>query len=513
MTEADNNEFSGDGWLIGKTGKGDPIYIELPKEEEKTVSIETGHIDKESSFQLCYFQVKKYIQKTNKQTGDKELAEIDRSLHPFIIYKINEERGYEPLKDNNIFSVNGTAYKVKKDFDFPEGMGMSREAVVNFLQKNSSLTKLDEFYTDLKNFLSQYTWYEDHRLYDLETLYVIGTYFHQAFNVYPIYALRGPPECGKTRTNQVMCSVSYNALFTPNLSDATFYYARSNYHCSLGLDETNIRSKKEESILEDLINNAYKKGGAVLRMSEGNPRKIIPFSVFGPLIYSSTKEMPYATSTRAIEVMMQVTDKSEYSDKSEPYREDSLPTIIRDKLYIVTLESGSEICEHYHNLSNKDYNISNRDWELFKPFLALTSFFAPYIEDSLIEVIKERIKQKTIDKTEQFDYQVLLVLKQIIDIDAETQNETNWRIKDGYLYLKDFTGIVIDTLGLDPKYYSWRPIQKSLKNLNLYRDPTRGTGNRAKFRVDYEKVENWIKRSGLSPFPIDAISQENDGHS
>jgi hypothetical protein len=515
--QENDDPLAGMMYSVGFSKKGNPIHVEIPKIDQQAIPIETGHISPDAVFQLFYIHTIQYeevpqadLTTLMKPTGER--------YTPFIAYNYKGHHGVSPVNDNGTFIADGvegevTRFRVKTELEYYDGM--QREVASNYLNNHGhTASNIDELYIEVRNYLSQYTWFENDIDYDIETLYVIGSYFHQAFKVYPIYALRGPVGCGKTRTNQVMCSLAYNSIFTPNLSDATFYYARASFHCTLGLDEKQIKSRKEENYLEDLINNSYKRGGCVLRLSDEKPRFIKKFPIFGPLIYSSTKEMPFATSTRSIEIMMQVTDKLNYSDLPEPERDEPISTALRDKLYLARLRFGSDVCSTYLGLSNKDYNVSNRDWELYKPFIALTKVFAPFKEDALVEMLKARVKEKEQDKAEEFEYQVLLSIKNVIDTDAETLDESQWALKDGNLYLGEFTQKVIELFSLDENYVSWRRVRKALKSLNLYLHPSRGKGNKARFFVDQDKVNDWIKRANLTesiiPPDVSVITQKHE---
>ena len=102
------------------------------------------------------------------------------------------------------------------------------------------LTPVDPYQllTKLIWVLETYIEFDDHRLYILNAIWIIGSYFYKRFGSFPYLFLNAVKRAGKTKLLTVLSLLSYNAIFSPNMSTASLFRLVQNNGCSLLLDET-----------------------------------------------------------------------------------------------------------------------------------------------------------------------------------------------------------------------------------------------------------------------------------
>lgn len=102
-------------------------------------------------------------------------------------------------------------------------------------------------------------------------LWCIASAFKDNFITFPYLYINASKGSGKTRLLKLLESIIPKAKLTPNLTEASLIRAPSQKGLNaLLIDEAERLTAKEKSNLRELLNQAYKKGGYILRV-EKNP--------------------------------------------------------------------------------------------------------------------------------------------------------------------------------------------------------------------------------------------------
>lgn len=114
-------------------------------------------------------------------------------------------------------------------------------------------------------------------------LWSIAANFKDSFHTFPFIFLNASKGSGKTRLLKILENVINHAKATPNLTEASLIRlpSQQKLNCLL-IDEAERMNFREKATLRELLNQAYKKGGVVLRVEEGKEktRVVKEFPVF-----------------------------------------------------------------------------------------------------------------------------------------------------------------------------------------------------------------------------------------
>jgi putative DNA primase/helicase len=140
----------------------------------------------------------------------------------------------------------------------------------------------------------------------------------------PLLHVRGPTErCGKSRVGEVAAKLVRRPLSTASATAAAVFRVIASHGPTIILDEIDNLDVEAQADLLAVINDGYRRGGAVLRVA-GDDHEVRQFAVFSPkMLIGIGKVLPPTTVSRAIPIAMR---RKLPSEKVEPFRESrSLP--------------------------------------------------------------------------------------------------------------------------------------------------------------------------------------------
>jgi hypothetical protein len=170
------------------------------------------------------------------------------------------------------------------------------------LGKNQPVTP-EEVFTEVNERFKFYIEWPEEVIHDFLTLWVIGTYFHPLFNSYPYVYVGGIKRSGKTKVLTVAAQMSFNSIFSGNMSTASLYRLIQNNRCSLFIDETEKLSNPERmQDFRNILLSGYKKGEKAYRIGKTAKDRLIPeaFEVYGPKMLANIGGLEDVLSDRCI---------------------------------------------------------------------------------------------------------------------------------------------------------------------------------------------------------------------
>lgn len=304
------------------------------------------------------------------------------------------------------------------------------------------------------------------------SLWLIGTYVHDAFEAFPYIWLNGVKGSGKTRVLEFVNETAYHAEMNMRMSDSALFRKVDQHHCTLCYDEAenllvhgNDKSESQDRV--SLINGGYRKSGSVElteKDKDGN-FKPVRFRSYSPKALASIQPIDEALQSRCLLINMLVardTGKSKENFNIEMNAE------IRKRLYQFRFAEGIGFYSRARDpVENKEmsekYGLMNRDWELFKPLLFLASSLCPEWLPELTAFIEHQKIVRRVDNAFNPDACVMDVLLSFADgsIDAGSPDartrisykELMGKLKEDYPELKWMTGRSLGNtfrrLGLD----------------------------------------------------------------
>lgn len=164
------------------------------------------------------------------------------------------------------------------------------------------VTILDEIIRFVKRFVI----FADPIHYDISALWILHTHaFPAAYATPYLYVTSAEPQCGKTRTLEILEMLARNPKSTANMSPGALYAAVETGGCTILLDEVDaIFSGKANEDLRGMLNSGYTHKGTVERqvMGKGGVRETETYSTFAPKLLAGIDngELPATIADRCI---------------------------------------------------------------------------------------------------------------------------------------------------------------------------------------------------------------------
>ncbi len=220
---------------------------------------------------------------------------------------------------------------------------------------------------------------EDNKFY---ALWAIGTYFHQLFKSYPYIYLQGTKRSGKTTVIDVMSKICFNAIQAGNVTTSSVFRIINSMRPTFLIDEQDaLCSEQNKPELRQILLNGYKKGAKVIRSTQKGAKvdfSVEEFEIYCPKMIVNIAGLDDAIMDRAIWFTILRTKNKVFGDRSIKIESDNWKDI-RTLCYISMLLCWKLVKETYDNLEN-DTKLISRDWEKWKPILALAKLCGVYDE-------------------------------------------------------------------------------------------------------------------------------------
>lgn len=121
---------------------------------------------------------------------------------------------------------------------------------------------------------------------NMAALWVAGTYYPEAFNIFPRLGATSPAEeCGKTTLLDIIHNLAHRSVYTTNLSTAVAFRVIELYRPTLLVDEMDTFITQLPDLV-GILNSGHKKGAYVYRCEKINDKQeILRFATYGPVAY------------------------------------------------------------------------------------------------------------------------------------------------------------------------------------------------------------------------------------
>ena len=367
----------------------------------------------------------------------------------------------------------------------------------------------------------QYLEFDDERLYLLFALWTIGTYFYRRFAAYPYLYLNALKRSGKTKGLTLLSLLSYNAVFSTNMSTASLFRIIQNAGSSLMIDETEKLSNPERAEeFRTLLLSGYKRGAMVYRAEEDETGRRVPtpFEVYAPKALAMIKGLEDVLEDRTILVTMKRGKNRAIINREVPLNDPVWPEL-RAQLTRLWLHNWADIEAEYTKLSSVCSELSERsvdtggvgkekkyimlvgrDLELWGPVLAITIYFSNFLtpsdttlrslhtlhtlEDAILSLAQEITAASQVENaTEMGELLLVQVLLKLVTGDG-------W-------YTPKTMHLELDTLydGEIPKWMTTRWIGSALRRLS-FKDKRR-VGRGIEYHLAPAQVQDMADRLGV----------------
>jgi len=361
---------------------------------------------------------------------------------------------------------------------------ISLKALRDFLsQKHDPLEPADVF-EEVKHCFSWYIEFSQESDYDFFSLWTMGTYLHPLFRSYPYIYLGGMKESGKTKTLSVLSCLAFNPIFSGNISTSSLFRLIQNARCTLLIDETEkLANPQRAEEFRSILLSGYKQGAKVYRAEKDSRDKFEPleFETYSPKAIANIRGLEGVLESRCISFVMRRTKCKEIGNR-EPDANDPSWQKIRDHLYLFSLGHWKKVKGCYEALKNTT-QLSNREWELWHPILALADLVGIYKE--MVELAEQKANERRIENiTETGEYLLVEVLCELV------KEDNFYRVKE----IKEKMESKFDELQV---WLTNEWVGRALKRLGFSEKRRVGTG--IEYKLSKNAVEDLALRLGIAP--------------
>jgi hypothetical protein len=207
----------------------------------------------------------------------------------------------------------------------------------------------------------------------------------------PILLFRASPERGKSRTCKATTAICYRGLHVSSFNTPNILRYASYFQSTIFFDVTDIWKKAEKTESEDILLSRFEKGATVSRVlhpDKGPFEDMSFFSIYGPTIISTNKDISHIFGTRAIEIVPP-NKPGVYADK--------LPqeaAALRSRLLAFRARFLNEKLPHVDYIPR----LQGRLWDLAKPLLQVCKLVHPDsfedLRDELRDIAIQRLETR-----------------------------------------------------------------------------------------------------------------------
>lgn len=440
-----------------------------PKPKKQTDSEATN---KDAIFEII-------TEKINHIAPDSGLVENRPYLGFWLLTKVKSEEGttvkqvFHLLFDDGDLVPYDPATLLSKDITLESQpvytpLRISIETVMNLaeLPEVQPLEVLNDVLTQLKKYIE----FDDYRYYPLITYWIMTTYFHKVFSAFPYLYINALKRSGKTKLLEVLKQLSYNAIFSPNMSTSALFRLTQSAGATTLLDETeDLNDPDKKADFKTLLFSGYKKGSPAYRSEKENDAFIPkPYEVYSPKAIANINGLDNVLEDRCIPITMKRGRNLAIINKDIPSNDPEWNRI-RDNLSRLFLQIAPEIADAYSKtekiedilgikndcetsvvsevnavsvvskrvLKNKNLYVA-RTWELWKPLFATAKYLDNYFSykdfiytnytnytkytktpfEDLLDISVDLINEKVSDDNDTGETTLIIGMLKLVDEDT-----------------------------------------------------------------------------------------------
>lgn len=301
----------------------------------------------------------------------------------------------------------------RSSISFPVTSRWAPEDIARFLRKPEGKSPFKQ----VRRLFKYYIDCSDRGFYNFMGYWTLGTYIFPIFPAYPYIFINGKRGSGKTRVLEVTQHLAFNSKTSASMSAATLFRLCHGQRPTLLFDEVEQmanRKLSEELDIMPILLAGYRNSDEVYRCeSAGSGQsqrfEIKAFEVYGPKMLANIKGISNpALQDRCIQFIMSETTNNEYKSRFiDPENKDWQQG--RNALYRYAACTHKEIKDIFLKLELPFENISGREWELWRPILAIALQHGQENYDKMVELFKYKHKESLFDLASDIDSVIIKI--------------------------------------------------------------------------------------------------------
>lgn len=409
------------------------------------------------------------------------------------------------LSDKSFEMIHEKASMTYSFTDYPFGgePRWSNKSIKDYIAGTHKHVAPLDIFKSIRAQFERFCDYEEPGYSALLTLFTMITYLHRITYSLPILYITGEPGSGKTRTSTIIEQLAYNSNMG-DFSPAALRRMISAASPTLIIDDAeflNPENKAEASIMiQQLLRRNYKTGSKDMLVNK-NTHSLETYDIFSPSVISCVTYLEKALETRTIEIRMIPSLKCKVNELLPPPGD--FWNDMRDDCYLFALENWSDFKKAYEDMKTPDH-LQGRDFEIWRPMLAMAQIVGKEVFDEVLEVSKLLIESSEERYVSNFSHELVVALAEIVkerrqtiegmsDKQEITYSEIMGKIRDKFQRENQFMpeyftpkklGHALSRFGFKPK----RDILRKTNGRVLIVTPTQVNNMMARYRIDEEPM-------------------------
>jgi DNA primase len=247
-----------------------------------------------------------------------------------------------------------------------------------------------KLYTWIYEFLSKYIVFKAKWQIVATVLWVIGTYLHRCFDLYPYLWIQSPTKrCGKTLFLEILAEMCFNSKGVETApTEAVLFREPAITAGTLCWDEAEgLNDDKKKGERNSILNVAFRKGGKVSRC-EGEFHEVKDYEVFRPTALAGISSLPDTAADRSLKIELIRKRKDEKVERMKLRRLRPEFQSLRDTLHIFALERAPKIIEAYEEFpDNLIPEVDDRLCDIFEVLFSLACGLFYYDKESFPPIL------------------------------------------------------------------------------------------------------------------------------
>lgn len=157
----------------------------------------------------------------------------------------------------------------------------------------------------VEDHVRRFYFFSDDRYYKIITLYIVMTYYYEAFSSIPYLYLNGEKGSGKSTLAAIVDCFSFNSKFAIDITESAMYRSITLEGGTFILDELETltsRAKSQESKFAAILKGGYYKEGRIFRTNTDQNNKTEAYSVYGPKVLCNIFGLDDVIEDRCIQI-------------------------------------------------------------------------------------------------------------------------------------------------------------------------------------------------------------------
>lgn len=295
-------------------------------------------------------------------------------------------------------------------------------------------------------------------------LWNAGTYVHQAFQAFPYIWLNGLKGTAKTSILEWLEKTAYHAKMSSLMTKSALFRSVDETQATILCDEAEtllVSGKDQDQSAQEKVSlyNAGYRAGATVTCTESRGEKFVvrSFSAYSPKAMASISPIHETLQSRSLIFTMLKAMEGKYS--AQLVNEVKCREIV-EQLYHFRFQDGvklrSDATDQNAGITlSQEFQLKNREWEIFKPILFLAKHLAPDWVGEVKSFIEDQKTIQAIDNRLTTEAQICVLL-----YEKAVEGENALRDAIDTIFYADFLKFIKES---DPGLKWMRP--KSLGNI------------------------------------------------